>query len=209
MSATADSFPAPVAPEEQARADFYGLLSRLFASPADGDLLRGIASAPIPETRSQRDDNIGDFLQAWRELVALAATTEEVAAADEYNELFVGSGRAEISLYIGAYTARGSVDTPLVALRNWLASHGLRRQTGVHEPEDHAAMLFEIMRYLIVESRSGIDQQKMFFDAFLWNGGLLLCDAISTHPRAQFYRLVAEFAKSFLSVEHDAFDMGQ
>lgn len=195
-----------VDPEEQARADFYALLSRLFASPADADLLHGIASAPVPESQSQ-GERAGDFIQAWRELVALAATIEEVSVADEYNELFVGSGRAEISLYIGAFTARSSVDTPLVALRTWLAARGLQRQSGVHEPEDHVAILFEIMRYLIAETRSGIDEQKMFFDTFLWHGGTLLCDAISTHPRAQFYRPVAGFAKSFLFVEHDAFDM--
>lgn len=208
MSTTTDSSLPALQAEEQARADFYGLLSRLFASPADGELLRGIASGPVSETRTQ-DEGVGDFMRAWRELVALAATTDEAAVAEEYSELFVGSGRAEISLYIGAYTARSSVDTPLVALRSWLASHGLRRQSGVHEPEDHAAMLFEIMRYLIAEARSDIDQQKTFFDTFLWSGGPLLCDAISGHPRAQFYRPVARFAKNFLFVEHDAFDMGE
>jgi TorA maturation chaperone TorD len=208
MNTSTQSSAPFVEAEEQARADFYGLLSRLFAAPADAELLRGIASGPLPETRPG-DEVVGDFMQAWRELVAQAGTTDAAAAADEYNDLFVASGRAEISLYIGAYTARSSVDTPLVALRSWLASRGLQRQSGVHEPEDHAAIVFEIMRYLIAEARSGIDQQKIFFDTFLWNGGLLLCDAISEHRRAQFYRPVARFAKSFLSVEHDAFDMGQ
>ncbi len=195
-----------VDPEEQARADFYGLLSRLFASPANAALLRAIASGPPSQTRPQ-DEDVGDFMRAWRDLAARAETATEAAVADEYNELFVGSGRAEISLYLGAYTARSSVDTPLVALRSWLAAQGLGRQSGVHEPEDHIAMVFEIMRYLIAEARGSIDAQKTFFDTFLWQGGLLLCDAISVHPRAQFYRPVAGFAKSFLFVEHEAFDM--
>jgi len=204
MSAMADSSLPAVDAEEQARANIYALLSRLFAAPADRNLLRGIASGPV--SADQPEGN-GRFGLAWAGLAAVAADADETAVTDEYHELFVGSGRSEISLYLGAYTARSSVDTPLVALRSFLASHGLQRQTGVHEPEDHVAMLFEIMRYLICEERSGLDQQKSFFDTFLWGGGLLLCDAISQHPRAQFFRPVAIFAKTFLLVEHEAFNM--
>ena len=38
----------PLAPEDQARADFYALLARLFADPLDAALLAAIAdAAPI------------------------------------------------------------------------------------------------------------------------------------------------------------------
>ena len=193
-------------PEERARADVYALASRLFAAPADGDLLRSIGSGDQQADRPAENEN-GVFPQAWRDLVLAAGDADPVAVGDEYHELFVGSGRSEVSLYIGAYSARSSVDMQLVALRSFLSSHGMQRQAGVHEPEDHIAILFEIMRYLISEAQSAVDEQQSFFERFLWSGGVSLCDAICGHPRARFYRKVALFCKSLLLVEHDAFNM--
>jgi TorA maturation chaperone TorD len=124
----------PIDAEEQARADLYGLLSRLLAAPADSELLQGIAAIPLSEGASaQPGENA--FVHAWSALVHSAATAQAGAIADEYHDLFVGSGRAEVTLYTGAYTARSSVETQLVALREYLAAQGLQRQTGVHEPE--------------------------------------------------------------------------
>ncbi len=206
MNTVTEDSHTPIDAEEQARADLYGLLSRLFAAPPDSELLQGIAGIPLSEgVSAQPDENA--FVRAWSALVHSAAKAQAGAIADEYHDLFVGSGRAEVTLYIGAYTARSSIETQLVALRDYLAAHGLQRRTGVHEPEDHLAILFEIMRYLIAEARQEVDQQKTFFKRFVAPGAVLLCDAITAHPRAQFYRLVANLTKSFLSVEHDAFDM--
>ena len=192
--------------EEQARANVYALLSRLFVAPADSNLLRGIASADDSENEGQAQDS-GEFALAWRDLMEAADNTGETAVADEYHQLFVGTGRSEISLYMGAYTARSSVDTTLVGLRGFLTEHGLQRRSGVNEPEDHIAMLFEVMRFLIDERHTVVDQQKRFFDQFIWPGGVPLCDAISEHSQARFFRSVARFTKCFLCVEHDAFDM--
>ena len=166
-----------------------------------------------PSDAAEAPDAVGslevaDSLDAaWRGLVNAAASADQTGVADEYNSLFVGSGRSEVSLYLGAYTARSSVDTKLVALREFLTAHGIQRQAAVHEPQDHVAMLFEVMRYLICEQPHDIDEQKVFFDHFVWSGGIALCDAISTHGGAQFFTHVAGFAKSFLMVEHDAFEM--
>jgi TorA maturation chaperone TorD len=192
--------------EERARANVYSLLSRLFVAPADTDLLRGIASADESGNDAPAQD-AGEFALAWRDLMKTAGDAQGVAVAEEYHQLFVGTGRSEISLYMGAYTARSSVDTMLVGLRGFLTEHGLQRRSGVNEPEDHIAMLFEIMRFLIDEQHTAVDQQKWFFDRFIWPGGVPLCDAISEHSRARFFRSVARFTKCFLCVEHDAFDM--
>lgn len=192
--------------EEQARANVYALLSRLFVAPADAGLLRGIASADESGNDAPAQD-AGEFALAWRELMEAAGDIGETAVADEYHQLFVGTGRSEVSLYTGAYTARSSVDTMLVGLRGFLGEHGLQRRSGVNEPEDHIAMLFEIMRFLVDEQHAAVEEQKRFFDQFIWPGGVPLCDAISEHSQAHFFRSVARFTKSFLFVEHDAFDM--
>lgn len=217
MSQTADQPAIALGAEEQARANFYALLARLFCAPPDKAFLHGIASSDdvVAQTSAAADnalavgspESTGSLETAWRDLVNAATSADQVALAEEYDLLFVGSGRSEVSLYVGAYTARSSVDTKLVALREFLALHGIQRQTTVHEPEDHVAMLFEVMRYLICEQQNEIEEQRSFFDRFLWSGGILLCDAISTHERAQFFSHVAAFAKSFLLLEHEAFEM--
>lgn len=197
---------SPLAPEERARGDVYALLSRLFAAPADAGLLRSIAATGGSGV-AQETGEASEFALVWSELSASAGCAQAQAVDDEYHDLFIGTGRPAIPLYIGAYIARSSVDRSLVALRGFLASHGLQRQRGVHEPEDHFAMLLEIMRYLILEAGSTIEEQKQFFEQFIWPGGVALCDAISSHSVAQFYRSTANFAKAFLFIEQDAFCM--
>ena len=195
-----------LAPEERARGDVYALLSRLFVAPADAALLRGIAAATGPVVQQEAGD-ASEFALVWRELASSAGRAREQAVNDEYHALFIGTGRPQIPLYTGAYIARSSVDRSLVALRGFLGSHGLQRQSGVHEPEDHFAMLLEIMRYLILVAGSTIEQQKEFFEQFVWPGGVPLCDAISEHADADFYRSTASFAKAFLFIEQNAFSM--
>ena len=196
--------------EEQARANFYALLARFFSAPPDAQLLGSIASSGDGNQQSNPADDAakaGSIDTAWDNLVKAAASAEQLAVAEEYDQLFVGSGKSEISLYVSAYTARSSVDTKLVALREFLALRGIQRQSEVHEPEDHIAMLFEIMRYLICEEDSDLNEQRSFFDHFVQPGATLLCDAILASERALFFKNVAAFAKSFLAVEHDAFEM--
>jgi len=221
MSPTSDQPEIELDAEEQARANFYALLARLFYAPPDDRFLRNIATSDDDEQPSGTAgslDMAGTIEAAvspdatsldttWRNLVSAAASADQAEVADEYNSLFVGSGRSEISLYVGAYTARSSVDTKLVALREFLTAHGIQRQAAVHEPEDHLAMLFEVMRYLINEQPENIEEQKFFFDSFVWSGGTALCNAITMHAGASFFTHVAAFAKSFLLVEHDAFQM--
>ena len=206
MSAIESTELSSIDPEEQARADLYALLSRLFVAPPDEPLLRALGAMPVAVGQGGGSE-AERFAQTLQELVDVAASAQQEAVADEYQDLFVGSGRAEVSLYAGAYSARSSVDTPLVALRDFLSSQGIQRRSGVHEPEDHVATLLEIMRFLIVQKRSEVETQRLFFETFLYDGGVLLCNAISAHSRAQFYRPAAQLMKNFLLVEQDAFDM--
>jgi TorA maturation chaperone TorD len=206
MSTRADETAASADAEEQARANVYALLARLFAAPPDDALLQGIAAGNVASDAPEDGDS-GEFARAWHDLVHAAGETSADAVSEEYRQLFVGSGRAEISLYVSAYGAGSGVDSPLVALRDFLAAHGLTRRSGVFEPEDHIAMLLEVMRYLIGEQRDNIDDQQLFFSQFIQSGGASLCNAIFAHPEAHFFRHLALLTKSFLCVEQDAFAM--
>lgn len=188
-------------PEDEARAAMYGLIARLFYAAPD----EGVLAQMLHANAFQGSD--APVALAWRELVAAAKTAFPVVLENEHTELFVGTGRAEITPYLTHYTIKHESDTPLVEIRQQLKRWGIARRESVHEPEDHIAALFETMRYAIAVQHRSDDEQKGYFDRFLYQGAILFCDAVSASPKAVFYRLVARFARAFLDVEREAFSM--
>lgn len=191
--------------EELARAEVYGLLAMLFFAP------------PTAETHAQFQVAVteapaaGGFLErAWGELVAAARRLSREEIASEYDRLFQGVGKPEIFLYGSFHIAGRLNEKPLVALRHTLRELGIARSDEVSETEDHIASLCEVMRYLIAGDDvtvANLATQRRFFDAHLrpWAG--TLCDAIEAHPQADFYAALASFARDFLAVEQQAFDL--
>ena len=189
--------------EEQARADFYGLLARLFYAPPDAALLQGLAAAgPLAG-----DDPSAPLRLAWNALRKASGTTAAEAARDEFEAVFVGTGKAEVTPYTSAYTVKSAVDNPLVEIREFMARHGIARRADAFEPEDHVAALCEVMRFLIVEEHAPLDEQQRFFARFLGGGALLLCDAIDRSGSTVLYKFVAGLARAFFEVERAAMDM--
>jgi len=190
-----------MSPEEEARANLYGLLARLFCAPADAALLGALASAaPI-----EADE--GALAGAWRALGRAAAQADAGRVREEYESQFVGTGRAPVSLYATAYLIRYSSETPLAELRGQLAAMGLARRNNVDEPEDHIAALCEVMRHLIAQQKKDLQAQRPFFERWIRPTAEPLCDAIEQAQGADFYRAVARLARSFFSVEQSAFEM--
>ena len=209
------SEPAPptgrLEPEDQARADFYALLARLFSAPPEGELLRAIASAPplVPAARAaDGDPPVGDLAAAWDALRAASGTAAEEAVRDEYQALFVGVGRSEVSPYASHYLQRQSA-RPLAEIRSALADLGLARRASASEFEDHIAVVFEAMRMLVAgdgaRQPTEIGEQREFFERFLMTWALACCTAIHNSPVADYYRRVAQFACCFVGVESAAF----
>src|SRR5688572_26048080 len=188
-------------PEEVARANFYGLLGRLFYAPPDAALLEAIAGADDIEAE---DGGIG---AAWQAMARAAAQAHPDAVREEYENVFVGTGKAAVTLYTSAYTIRYSNEVPLVALRAELAGLGLGRREGAHEPEDHIAALCDIMRHLVAEQKRDLHEQARFFRRWIAPATEPLCNAIATHGSTQFYKPVARFAEAFLRLEQSAFEM--
>lgn len=204
--ATPLRFVATLPPEEAARADFYGLLARLFYAPPDAELLSALAGAD--EIVAEHDGAGAGLALAWRDLMLAAAAADPKALRDEYETLFVGTGKASVSLYAGSYLAKSAIDAPLVEVRNALAQRRLVRRPSVNEPEDHYAALCELMRHLIAEQQASIEEQNEVFRRFLWPMTHPLCNAIqaASQPSA-FYRRLASFANTFIEVEYAAFCM--
>jgi TorA maturation chaperone TorD len=188
-------------PEERARADFYGLLARLFYAPPDAALLAALAA------QGELSAEEPGLAAAWRELVAAAGTADAEAVREEYETAFIGTGKAPVTLYSAAYLVRYSNDAPLVALREELAALGLARRAGVHEPEDHVAGILEVMRFLIAELDDSLDTQRNFFGRWIGPAAPRLCDAIEQSDKTRFYRHVARLLRELCTVEHTSFEM--
>jgi TorA maturation chaperone TorD len=196
-----------VAAEDQARANFYALLSRLYGAAPDAALLAAIAAADeLPAVAS--DGAACDLAQSWRTLIAASAAMDAESAAEEYQDLFIGVGRSEVSLHASSYLSRAG-GSALADLRATLARLGLGRQEGVSVYEDHLAAICETMRVLIVGA-PGIEpcafvQQREFFGGYVSPWVERCCNAIKLCPIANYYRRVAEFTQYFMAIERDSF----
>ena len=191
---------AQLQPEDEARAGVYGLIARLFYAPPDAQTLGYILNANAFEGG-------GGIATAWRNLADACRTAEPAALESEHTDLFVGTGKSEVTPYLTYYVVKHATENPLVELRQQLIDWGLGRRENAHEPEDHIAGICEAMRFAIAVQHRPPDEQKAFFDRFLYNGAAAFCDAVTASPKADFYRSVAAFARAFLEFEHDAFAM--
>jgi TorA maturation chaperone TorD len=194
----------PLSDEDQARADFYGLLSHLLLAPLDAALLAALAAAePIAAA--------GEFAleDAWLKLTQAATAVDASAAADEFAAMFISTGTPPLNPYGSFYLTGHLNDAPLADLRHDLARLGLARAAGVGESEDHLGALCETMRVLIQGGPGmpprGLAAQKAFFEAHIrpWYAACLADIAHSAD--ANFYRIVAGVADAFLSIEAQAF----
>lgn len=190
-----------IAPEEQARANFYALLARLFYAPPDAPLLDAIAGGGEIAAEDER------LASAWRELARAAASADPEAVRGEFDAAFVGTGKAPVALYAGAYSARFTNEVPLAALRAELARLGLARREAVGEPEDHFAALCETMRHLIAAQERSLEEQRRFFERWFIPVVARLCAAVEESEYTVFYKHAARFAKAFFAVEQSAFEM--
>jgi TorA maturation chaperone TorD len=188
-------------PEDAARAEAYGLIARLFYAAPDEGVLGGLLNSNAFEGSAQ------PIALAWRELIGAGRTAYPVVLENEHTELFVGTGRAEVTPYLTHYTIKYATDNPLVELRQQLVRWGLARRENVNEPEDHIAGVCETMRFAIAVQHRSDEEQNSFFERFIFRGGIAFCDAVTASPKAVFYRHVAAFTRAFFEVEHEAFGM--
>jgi TorA maturation chaperone TorD len=197
--------PAPDDSEEIARAEIYGLLAQLFYAPPVEALY---AQLQVAVTQAPAR---GGFLEAsFGELVAASRRLTLAAVGDEYAALFHAIGKPEVFLYGSYYVAGALNEKPLVALRDELAALALARTEGMGETEDHIAYLCEVMRYLIASDEvapGNLAQQRHFFDTQLRGWVERMFDALAAHPKADFYRALALFARDFFAVEGQGFDL--
>lgn len=198
---------AAVLQEDRARADFYALISRLFYAGPDAGLLAAIAGA---DEIAGETENV-TLAQTWKILISAAAAMDAEAAQEEYDRVFVGTGKAEITPYASHYLAESVKENVLVRLRTELEALGLERDQGAAEYEDHFSGLCEVMRHLIGAGPSVATAQKqeIFFTRYLVPCYSSFCNAVTASPNTDFYKYVGRFTKAFLDVESESFEIAQ
>ncbi len=179
------------------RARSYRLLANLLAKPPSQVLLDNI---------SRISGDATPLGLAWIALADAARETPEAEAGEEFFKLFVGVGRGDVLPYASFYLAGFLNERPLAAIRADLERLGIERQSGIHEPEDAIATLFDVMAGLIDGSYSTKPaDQDAFFEAHIKPWAPRLFADVAVAPSAKFYRAVADLGAQWLDLETRAF----
>jgi TorA maturation chaperone TorD len=199
-----------VGPEDAARADFYALLGRLFTAPPDAALLAAIAAAPALSPAEGRGGIATALADAWSGLRKASAAADPEAVREEFETLFIGVGRSEVSLYASHYLGPQS-GRPLAEIRATLRALGLARKPESSEFEDHLGVLLETMRMLVGgnggRAPEPIVRQREFFNRHIGSWAFDCCTAIDHSLIAIYYGRVAQFTRVFMALERDALAM--
>jgi TorA maturation chaperone TorD len=182
--------------EDRLRSYIYALIGRLLGEAPAAETLELLS---VVESQPAEKDELG---RAWAGLQNAARDASAEALADEYQALFIGLGRGELVPFGSFYLTGFLMERPLVALREDLARLGFERNEDVKEPEDHAAILCEVMAALSDED-GGFDfaTRADFFRRHIgpWMGRFFA--DLTTADAADFYRAVGEFGRQFMEIE--------
>ncbi len=182
-----------------ARAQEYALLAVLLARAPSADLIARL-------TTLRGDASPLGIAHAALAEAAEAARVERVER--EFFDLFIGIGRGELLPYASYYLTGFLNERPLARLRVDLARLGIERVAGHSEPEDHAAVLCDIMAGLAdgrFKAPPGADRD--FFAKHLapWIG-CFFAD-LEQAQAAEFYRRIGTVGRQFMAIESEAFTL--
>ncbi len=195
----AQESPSELDEVEAARAREYALLASL------------LSRTPNAELMSQLSDLRGDATPLGVAHVDLAdaASQFDVGRVErEFFNLFIGVGRSELLPYASYYLTGFLHERPLARLREDLSTFGIERSEGQAEPEDHAAILFEIMAGLIdgrLPAPAGTDQKIFEKHLAPWIGRFFA--DLERSDNADFYRRVGTLGRLFMEIETEAFSL--
>jgi TorA maturation chaperone TorD len=182
---------------DAARGREYALLSALLARPPDRSLLERLAGL------SGDSSPLGVVHAA---LAQAARQTNAEQVEREYFDLFIGLGRGELLPY-GSYYLSGFLhERPLARLRAHLARLGIERAAGQAEPEDHAAILCEVMAGLAngaLPAAAGAGREVFEQHLAPWIGRFFA--DLERAEAADFYRTVGILGRTLIEIDTAAF----
>jgi TorA maturation chaperone TorD len=198
-AAAEEAAAAEVDEMDRARAAEYALLAALLSHSPDADMIERLARLGGDAT---------ELGAAHAALGSAAARTNPERIEREYFDLFVGLGRGELFPYASYYLTGYLHGRPLARIRETLKQIGLDRNERQSEPEDHIAVLFEVMAGLAdgrIVAPNGID--RTIFENHLrpWAGRFF--SDLEHAESATFYKSVGSLGRIFMEIETEAFSL--
>jgi TorA maturation chaperone TorD len=186
---------------DQLRAAEYGLLSLLLGQAPGADTLARVAAL--------KGDG-ADLGMAHIELAAAAAAADDRAVSKEFFNLFIGLGRGELLPYASYYLTGFLHERPLARIREDLDLLGIERAGTSREPEDHIAILLEVMAGLARgDFEADLPEQARFFERHLKPWAARMFADLEVSGTANFYRAVGRVGRVFMELEAEAFTLSE
>jgi TorA maturation chaperone TorD len=186
---------------DQLRAAEYGLLSLLLGKAPDTDTLARIATMK---------GDASDLGMAHVELATAAANADDRAVSKEFFDLFIGLGRGDLLPYASYYLTGFLHERPLARVREDLDRLGIERAGTSREPEDHIAILLEVMSGLARgDFEADFSEQTRFFERHLKPWAARMFADLEISQSAKFYRAVGRVGRVFIELESEAFALSE
>src|SRR6476620_3788477 len=182
---------------DRARAQEYALLATLLSRGPGTELIGRLALLGGDTT---------PLGVAHAALGEAAARTDEARAGREFFTLFTGLGQGELLPYASHYLTGSLYGRPLARVRETFQRLGIERVAGHSEPEDHVAVLCEVMAGLISGEIAGAEGgDRAFFDEHLapWVGRFFA--DLERAQSADFYARVGSLGRVLMGVETEGF----
>jgi TorA maturation chaperone TorD len=182
---------------DRARAQEYALLSILLSRSPDAEMIRRVALL--------RGD-ASPLGIAHTALGEAAGRATETSVGREYFDLFTGLGNELLLPYASHYLTGSLYGRPLGRLRETLQQIGIQSAAENSEPEDHAAILCQLMAELIdgdVAVPTGADRE--FFEIHLAPWIRRFFVDLEKIESVDFYARVGSLGRTFVDIEAEAF----
>lgn len=184
---------------DHARAREYSLLAAL------------LSHSPDPQTVQDLAGLTGDATllgSAHATLAAAAASVSPERIEREYFDLFGGLGRGELFPYASYYLTGYLYGRPLARVRETLKQLGIEKTEGRSEPEDHVAVLFEVMAGLAsgrIVAPEGTE--RTMFENHLKPWIARFFSDLDRAGSVTFYARVGTLGRTFMEIETEAFSL--
>ena len=184
---------------DRARAQEYALIATLLSRSPDDRMLGRLALL--------RGD-ASPLGAAHTALAEAAAKADAKSVEAEYFYLFDGLGGSGFLPYASYYLTGSLYGRPLAQLRQALQRLGIERAGHLSEPEDHAAILCELMASLAGgQTAASAEAEREIFEAHLapWIGRFFA--DLERAESARFYARVGALGRTFIEIETKAFTL--
>ena len=186
---------------DQLRATEYELLSLLLGKAPDSTTLSRVAAL---------QGDASELGMAHIELAAAAEAADDTSVSKEFFDLFIGLGRGDLLPYASYYITGFLHERPLARVRQDMEALGVERAGSSREPEDHIAILLEVMAGLARgDFEAEFAEQLRFFERHLKPWASRMFADLEVSRSAKFYRAVGRVGRVFMELESEAFTLGE